>query len=96
MAKNMKPKKFEEEFEDHFDFSGSMIAQDEDFVAGVMSDLIAANNHQMVIALELAKLAIEKSTSGVMNEEKVFSAFRQASKVVAESFPLKELFEKRP
>lgn len=93
MPKNTKLKKFEEEFEDDFDFSDAMGCDDET-ITEIMGDLMETGNHQMIVALELTKLAVEKSTAGTMNEEKVFAAYKQASKIVAENFPLKAVFER--
>lgn len=93
MAKNMKLKKFEEEFEDDFDFSDP-VGCDDETITEIMGDLMETSNHQMIVALELTKLAVEKSAAGAMNEEKVFAAYKQASKVVVENFPLKGVFER--
>lgn len=96
MAKNNMLKK-QKEAEDDFDFSGMIgSSYDDEVMAGVMSGLIEASNNQMMLAIELAKLAIEKSTAKDMNEDDVFSIFKRASGVIAESFPLKALMEKLP
>lgn len=92
MAKDTKLKKFEEDFEDDFDFSDAMGCDDE-AITEIMGDLMETGNHQMIVALELTKLAVEKSTRD-MDEEKVFAAYKQASKIVAENFPLKAVFER--
>jgi hypothetical protein len=89
MAKNKAPKKVDELFD--IDFAQDL--PDEEVIADMMMGLVEASNHQQRIAIELTKLAVEKSTED-MNEEKVFLMFKRASKVVIESFPLKELWEK--
>ena len=94
MAKNNALKKHKE-FEDAFDFSEIMEpSYDDELMAGVMNGMIEASNNQMMLAIELTKLAVEKSTAENMNEDDVFSIFKKASGVIAESFPLKALWEK--
>lgn len=97
MAKNNMLKKFEIEMEDDlelddgFDFSGEY-PETEGFSA-MMSSLIEASNHQTSMAIELAKLVIEKHPDQKIPEDKIFAIFKKASKVVADSFPLKTLLE---
>jgi hypothetical protein len=94
MAKNSALKKHKE-FEDDFDFSEIVEpSYDDELMAGVMNGMIEASNNQMTLAIELTKLAVEKSTAKDMNEDDVFSIFKKASGVIAESFPLKALWEK--
>ena len=94
MAKNSALKKHKE-FEDAFDFSEVLDpSYDDELMAGVMNGMIEASNNQMMLAIELTKLAVEKSTAKDMNEDNVFSIFKKASGVIAESFPLKALWEK--
>ena len=91
MAKNKTLKKYDELMD--VDFAEDYSSPNDEAIAGMMAGLIEASNHQQKIAIELTKLVIEKS-SEAMNEEKIFSAFKRASKVVTESVPLKELWEK--
>jgi hypothetical protein len=94
MAKNSALKK-RKEFEDAFDFSEIMEpSYDDELMAGVMNGMIEASNNQMMLAIELTKLAVSKNTAKDMNENDVFSIFKKASGVIAESFPLKALWEK--
>lgn len=93
MAKNAALKKYQE-LEDNFGFSEDMESFGDEAMAGMMSGLIEASNNQMMLAIELTKLAVEKSSAKDMDEEDVFSVFKKASGVIAESFPLKALWEK--
>lgn len=96
MAKNNMLKKHQE-VEDDFDFSEMLTpSYDDETMAGVMSGLIEASNNQMMLAIELTKLALDKNTSKDMKEDDVFSIFKKASGVIAESFPLKSLLENLP
>lgn len=92
MARNKTPTKYEEIIDD-LDFSDDMESPGDEVIAGFMSGLIEASNNQLRVAIELTKLVVEKS-AGNMSEENVFSAFKRATKVVTESIPLKELWEK--
>lgn len=89
MAKNNMLKREED---DVFDFSEE--SPGDEVVAGMMSGLIEASNHQTMMAIELTKLVVAKSSQPSMSENDIFSAFKRASKVVTESVPLKELWEK--
>jgi hypothetical protein len=95
MAKNNALKKHKVE-EDVFDFSEMMEegSYNDELMAGVMNGLIEASNNQMLLAIELTKLAVEKNPAKEMNEDDVFSIFKKASGVIAEKFPLKALWEK--
>lgn len=96
MSKSNMLKKHKE-IEDGFDFSALMDpSYDDEAMAGVMNGLIEASNNQMMLAIELTKLAVEKSTAKDINEDDIFSVFKRASGVIAESFPLKALLEKLP
>ena len=89
MAKNKTLKKYDELMD--VDFSEDFSSPNDETIAGMMAGLIEASNHQQKIAIELTKLVVEKSAES-MNEEKIFSAFKRASKVVTESAALKELW----
>lgn len=91
MAKNNMIKKYVEE-NDVFDFSEE--SPGDEVVAGIMSGLIEASNHQTLMAIELTKLIVAKNSQPGMSENDIFSAFKRASKVIAESVPLKELWKK--
>lgn len=96
MAKNTMVKKCQE-VEDDFDFPEMMdMPFDEEVMAGVMNGLIEASNNQMLLAIELTKLAIDKGCTKDMNVDDVFSIFKKASNVIADSFPLKSLMEQLP
>jgi hypothetical protein len=94
MAKNITLDKFKEELEHDFDFSEDMEIPGDEAIAGMMNDMIETSNHQQTVALELTKLIVEKITTENLNEEKIFSVYQRATKVVAESFPLQEIWEK--
>lgn len=95
MAKNNALKKHEV-IEDDFDFSEIMDdpSYNEEVTAGIMSSLIEASNTQMLLAIELTKLAVEKSTAKDMKEDDVFSIFRKAAGVISEKYPFNTLCEK--
>ena len=96
MAKNNTLKKFKE-VEDDFDFSEILDpSYDDERMADIMSGMIAASNNQMMLAIELTRLALGKNASTDMKEDEVFSIFKKASGVIAESFPLKSLLENLP
>lgn len=90
MAKNKSLKKPDELFD--IDLIRELSSPNDEALAGMMVGLIDASNHQQKMAIELTKLVVEKSTEN-MDEEKIFLTFKQASKVVIENFPLKELWE---
>lgn len=90
MAKNKTLKKYNELMD--VDFEEDFSSPNDEVIAGMMAGLIEASNHQQKIAVELTKLVVEKSTEA-MSEEKIYSAFKRASKVVKESAALKELWE---
>lgn len=94
MARNNAVKKQKEIFEDDFDFTEmEHTSHDDEVMAGIMSGMIEASNNQMLLALELTKLALDKTTKE-MNEDDVFITFKKASGVIAERFPLHALWEK--
>jgi hypothetical protein len=92
MSKNKTLKKYDELIGE-LDFFEDEEIPGEEAVVGVLQGLIEASQHQQKTAIELTKLVVEKS-SETMTEENIFSAFERATKVVAENFPLKELWEK--
>lgn len=99
MAKNTNIIKDRNPVEDDFDLSDIMGSHyDEDdhdgIMADVMSGLIEASSSQMILAMELTKLAVEKSTAKDINEDKVFAIFKKSAAVIAESYPLQGLLEK--
>lgn len=80
-----------------FDFAELMMesdSPDDEAVLGMMSGLIEAYRHQQQTAIELTRLALEKSSSECRSEEEVFATFKRATEVVLEVCPVKELFEK--
>jgi hypothetical protein len=92
MAKSKVLKKYDELMGD-LDFSDEMNTPGDEVIAGFMSGLVEASNNQLRVAIELTKLIVEKSV-GNMSEKDVFSVFKKATKVVTESVPLKEMWEK--
>jgi hypothetical protein len=93
MARNKTLQKQEIEFTDKFDFSGLPDLYADEEVTGFIGNLLVASNNQLQVAVALTKLVVEKSTDN-MNEENIFSLFKRATQVVAESIPLKELLSK--
>jgi hypothetical protein len=91
MAKNNTIKKYKDKEDDIFDFSEE--SPGDEMVAGMMTGLIEASNHQAMMAIELTKLVASKNSQASMSENDIFSTFKRASKVVAESIPLKDLWK---
>lgn len=89
MAKNSIIKKHHPELEDDFDFLEDVPA--DGIFAGMVSGLIEASNHQTTMAIELTKLVVSKNTDNSMTEDKIFSTFKKATKVIADNFSLKTL-----
>jgi hypothetical protein len=92
MAKN---KSFQTESDDSFDFS-SLVDEnsyESETLANMVSGIIQASHDQMVLAVELTKLAIEKNSSQNLNEEQIFSTFKRACNVISESSPLKDFLK---
>jgi ABC-type cobalamin/Fe3+-siderophores transport system ATPase subunit len=92
MIKNNVALEYEEELDD-FDFIDELEPHN-DAIADMMNSMVAASKSQQLVTMELTRLVVERSTSENLTEEHIFSTFQRASKVVAESFPLKELWEK--
>ena len=60
MAKNNSLKKFTEELQDDFDFCEDMESPSDEALAGMMSGIIDASQHQQIMAIELTKLVVGK------------------------------------
>lgn len=95
MPKNKLIKK-QPQIEEDFDYSDIMDSDyyDEETMEGMMGEMIDASNNQIVLAMELTRLAVENSASECANPDEVLSIFKKASGVVAESFPLAALLSK--
>lgn len=92
---NMLKKRNEKTLIDDFDFSELMgSGEDDSAMAGFLHGIIEASNNQMTLAIELTKVVVNKSADKMMGADDIFSIFKQGSKVVADSFPLKALWEK--
>ena len=80
--------------EDIFDFNEMSYedSYDQDAMVGVMSGMLEASNNQMMMAIELTKLIVANNPVKNM-EEHVFSVFKKATKVIGESFALKNIME---
>jgi hypothetical protein len=90
----MTKKSFTDE-EDDFDYSNIAHASyDEEVMASVMKGLIQASIHKMTLALELTKLALEKTPAKERDEEEVLLLFEKSSQIIAKKFPLKTLWDK--
>lgn len=91
MAKNMKenePLEFSETFS--FDDDQEMFLDDDQGIDTMMG-MINASNSQMKIAIALTKLVLAHSTDKAMTEDKIYSIFNNASKVVGENPALKTM-----
>ena len=94
MAKNNAIKKQQQIIEDDFDFPEMIDSSyDDEVMTGIMNGMVEASNNQMLLALDLTKLALDKN-SKEMNEDEVFSIFNKASEVIYERYPLRKLMEK--
>jgi len=98
MAKNNTVKKQQEVIEDDFDFTDMDYScddheHDDEAMLGLMSGMIEASHNQMLLALELTKIALDKTTEK-MDVDDVFAAFRKASAVISEKFPLDAIWKK--
>ena len=94
MAKgNIVKKRNEPELEDDFDFSDFLDSPNDEAIAGVVHGLIETSKSQIVLAIELTKLIVNKNPDTTMNEDEIFSVFKKSTKVIAENFPLKALLE---
>lgn len=96
MPKNpaLKKQPVELEFEDDdFDFDFSEEQPDGEMIVGMMDTLIKASKHQMKAAVKLTELIIAQNPNQKMTEQEIFSVFERSSKVVADNFPLKTLWE---
>lgn len=99
MAKNSNIIKGHKAEEDDFELSDFMTSHfhedDHDELMGdVMSGLIEASSDQMILAMELTKLAVEKSTTKDFNEDKILAIFKKSAGVIAESYPLHGMLDK--
>jgi hypothetical protein len=95
MSKKTAVKPYKDEVIDDFDFSDDeMEPYCEEDMTEMMTNMIQASQHQQLMAIELTKLAVEKNPADRMSEENIFAIFKQASKVLSESFPMQELWEK--
>jgi hypothetical protein len=99
MAKNTTIKKYEPS--DNFDFTEElddfadeleMPYPDEVPIHGAMHHAMEMLHLQTRAAFDLTKLIVEKNAES-MSEEAIFSVFQKASKVVAKSLSIEELFE---
>ena len=66
---------------------------EEEFMGTIMSQLIEMSHVQMVHALELTKFVIECNKNQALSEEEIFAVFQRASNVMAERFPLGEVWK---
>lgn len=79
--------------EDEFDIQDIFQPHENDeAIADFMHGVIEASNNQMTLAVELTKLVVNKNTNN-MNAEEVFSVFKKASDLIANSTPMKGLLE---
>lgn len=58
-----------------------------------MTSIVEAINHRMTLVNELTKLAVSKTTKD-MDAKEVFAVFKEATTVINEAYPLKNLMGK--
>ncbi len=83
--------------EEDLDFSAFMEDSpydDEAEANDVMDRMVDVSYHEMKTAVALTKIAVEKQSAKEMDIEAVFSTYKQALEVVAQSSPLKAILEK--
>lgn len=86
-------------FNEDLDFSDFIPASYEDEMYdeemfNMFHHLVDANKDQMQIALELTKFIFEKKASSESSKEEILTTFKQATQIVAENSPLRQLLEK--
>ncbi|MFO0319714.1 MAG: hypothetical protein ACK5Z5_04855 [Neisseriaceae bacterium] len=64
-----------------------------EMVSEMMRGMVDAGNTQIVSAIELTKIIVNK-LSKEMNEDEIIAIFKKASQVISETSPLTELLEK--
>ncbi len=97
MAKSKALKNQKEEELDFFsDMMDPSYDDEEGMMSEVLSGLIEIGRNQVMLAIELTKLVVEKNSAKEMNEDDVFAIFKKASGVIAESLPFKTMLEKLP
>ena len=69
-------------------------ASEDDTMLGMMTGVIEASRYQQQYSLELTRLIVEKGKCSSLSEEGIFSIFKRASRVIAESTPLNKILEK--
>ncbi len=90
---NIVKKRGDEMLENDFDFQDFFQSPDNDeAIAGFMHGVIEASNNQMNLAIELTKLVVNKNPNN-MREEDIFSTFKRASDVIANTTPLNGLLD---
>lgn len=94
MLKNRPVNQSKAAVEEDFDWLDYLDSGEGEIMAEILSGMIAAANHQQMVAMELTQLIIEKGAVDGLNEEKIGAVFKRANAVVAASFPLKALWEK--
>lgn len=94
MAKsNVLKKRGNVTLENDLDFRDIFHSHEQDeAMAGFIHGIIEASNNQMTLAVELTKLIVNKSTKD-MKEDEVFLILKKASDAVANSTPMKTLWE---
>lgn len=100
MSKRNRVKKFHHQDHEHeqefaFDFPDFMESSVEDkMISGMMNSLIQSLSQQMLAAIELTKVVLSKNPSSTLTNEDIFATFKDASKVIQDTSPLKGLWEK--
>lgn len=79
------------EFSETFAFDDQDMFMDDDQGIDAMMSMVQASNDQMQIAVELTKLVLAHTADKAMTEDKIYTVFRNASKVIGENPALKSM-----
>lgn len=90
MTKESIVKEYAEDFEDNLDY----LDESHEGLASLMEDLMETTNHQMMMAIELTKVALSKNSDLNMSVDKVFDIYKKALQVITDASPIKKILEK--
>jgi hypothetical protein len=92
MGKKTMTKEYVEDLEDDFDYSEE--SSDDNMLDSMMENLVETDHHQIMMAIELTKVALSKNSDSNMSEDTIFNIFKKALQVINDNSPLKNLLEK--
>lgn len=81
-----------EAFEENDEYE-MMNEAEREVVSTLIGQVLEGTNHQMLISLELTKLAVEKLSSNESTADQIFKIYTQATKAVMETSPFPKLLE---